>query len=276
MAQVIAGEPDEAARGPCQPSCALSGRKNMADESAILLRTTELTRRFGGLVAVAELNLEVRKGEVLGLIGPNGAGKSTTFNLISGFIKPSSGTLEIFGRDCTGMSPTTISRMGLARTFQHGSYMRTMTVRDNILVGTVHWLARASSAQRMKRVKETAAILGLTPYLESIAGALPHGIQRLVSIAIAFATRPRLLCLDEPLTGLNQTEVATTLDVFRLIRRDFGSTILLVEHNRKAVMALCERIVVLHHGQQLATGTPAEIRSNQHVITAYLGTSHGK
>ncbi|MFM0349113.1 ABC transporter ATP-binding protein [Paraburkholderia sp. RL17-347-BIC-D] len=246
----------------------------MTGENAILLRTTGLTRKFGGLVAVADLNLEIREGEVLGLIGPNGAGKSTTFNLISGFIKPSSGSLEVFGRDCTGLSPTTISRLGLTRTFQHGSYLRTMTVRDNILVGTVHWLAGASSTQRMKRVEETAAILGLTPHLESIASSLPHGLQRLVSIAIAFATRPKLLCLDEPLTGLNQTEVGTTLNILQSIRRDFGSTILLVEHNMKAVMSVCDRIVVLHHGRQLVTGTPAEVRSNKQVITAYLGSNH--
>jgi len=248
----------------------------MTAENAILLRTTGLTRKFGGIVAVADLNLEIREGEVLGLIGPNGAGKSTTFNLISGFIKPSSGSLEVFGRDCTGLSPTTISRLGLTRTFQHGSYLRTMTVRDNILVGTVHWLAGASSTQRRKRVEETAAILGLTPHLETIASSLPHGLQRLVSIAIAFATRPKLLCLDEPLTGLNQTEVVATLDILRSIRRDFGSTILLVEHNMKAVMSVCERIVVLHHGRQLVTGTPAEVRANKEVITAYLGSNHAR
>jgi branched-chain amino acid transport system ATP-binding protein len=244
------------------------------EEGKVLLRTQGLTRRFGGLVAVSDLTMEVRQGEILGLIGPNGAGKSTTFNLISGFMKPSSGTLEVFGQDCTGLPPVKISRMGLARTFQHGSYMKTMTVRDNILVGTVHALRGASSSQRSQRVEETAAILGLTPHLETVASSLPHGLQRLVSIAIAFATRPRLLCLDEPLTGLNQTEVAATLDVFRSIRSDFGSTILLVEHNMKAVMNVCDRIVVLHHGQQLATGTPSDIRSNEDVIKAYLGTRH--
>jgi branched-chain amino acid transport system ATP-binding protein len=248
----------------------------MTAEGSILLRTKGLTRRFGGLVAVSDLNLEVRQGEILGLIGPNGAGKSTTFNLISGFMKPSAGSLEVFGRDCTGLPATTISRMGVARTFQHGSYMRSMTVRDNILVGTVHWLRGARSSERMKRVEDTAAILGLTPHLETLASALPHGIQRLVSIAIAFATRPRLLCLDEPLTGLNQTEAVAILEVFRSIRSDYGSTILLVEHNMKAVMAVCERVVVLHHGQQLATGTPAEIRSNEQVINAYLGTRHAR
>jgi len=250
----------------------MSASTHARSDGAPLLRAVGLTKRFGGLVAVSGFDLEVRQGEILGLIGPNGAGKSTTFNLISGFIKPSAGSLEVFGRDCTGTSATKISRMGLTRTFQHGSYMRSLTVRDNILVGTVHWLSGRTA--RNRRVEETAAILGLSPYLEAIAGTLPHGIQRLVSIAIAFAARPRLLCLDEPLTGLNQTEVASTLDVFQSIRRDFGSTILLVEHNMKAVMAVCDRIVVLHHGQQLASGTPAEVRSNPEVIAAYLGGRH--
>jgi branched-chain amino acid transport system ATP-binding protein len=243
----------------------------MNASASVLLRAAGLTRRFGGLVAVSDLHFEIRRDEILGLIGPNGAGKSTTFNLISGFLKPSAGRLEIFGQDCTGLSPTKISRMGLVRTFQHGSYVRAMTVRDNILLGTVHW---QSGARRAAGVEETAGILGLTPYLDSTAGALPHGIQRLVSIAIAFAARPKLLCLDEPLTGLNQTEVAATLNVFQSIRRDFGCSILLVEHNMKAVMSVCDRIVVLHHGQQLATGTPGEIRGNDQVISAYLGHRH--
>jgi branched-chain amino acid transport system ATP-binding protein len=248
----------------------------MGETGEVLLRTEALTRRFGGLVAVSDLSMEVRQGEILGLIGPNGAGKSTTFNLISGFMKPTSGRLFIFGKECTRLSSTRISRMGLVRTFQHGSYMPTMTVRDNILVGTMHALARAGSAERMRRVEEAAAILGLTSHLQSIAKELPHGIQRLVGIAIAFAARPRLLCLDEPLTGLNQTEVALTLGVFRRIRSEFASTILLVEHNMKAVMAVCDRIVVLHHGQQLAMGTPDNVRRDQRVISAYLGTRHDK
>ncbi len=129
----------------------------MPQTHEILLRTTQLTRRFGGLVAVSNLTMEVRKGEILGLIGPNGAGKSTTFNLISGFMKPSAGKLEAFGQDCTGWAPTRISRMGLVRTFQHGSYMKTMSVRDNILVGTAHRLARAGSAARNAHVEETAS-----------------------------------------------------------------------------------------------------------------------
>jgi len=248
----------------------------MLGEDSPLLKTTGLTRRFGGLLAVSDLHFEVRRDEILGLIGPNGAGKSTTFNLISGFLRPTAGRLEVFGRNCTRISPIKISRMGLVRTFQHGSYVRTARVRDNILLGTVHGLSGAGRTDRNRRVEETAEILGLTPYLDNSAGTLPHGIQRLVSIAIAFAARPKLLCLDEPLTGLNQTEVATTLNVFQAIRRDFGCSILLVEHNMKAVMSVCDRIVVLHHGQQLATGTPAEIRNNDEVITAYLGKRHAK
>jgi branched-chain amino acid transport system ATP-binding protein len=242
---------------------------------APLLQTFGLTRIFGGLVAVSDLSLEIRPNEILGLIGPNGAGKSTTFNLISGFYKPSAGRLRVFGEDCTGKSPASISRRGLVRTFQHGSLMPSMTVRDNLLLGTIHWLSGARRVGRTARVEETAEVLGLTPHLDTVAGALPHGLQRLVSIGIAFAARPRLLCLDEPLTGLNQTEVERTLEVFQRTRREFGCSILLVEHNMKAVMSICDRIVVLHHGRQLASGSPAEIRSNPAVISAYLGMRHG-
>lgn len=236
-----------------------------------ILSTSELTRSFGGVLAVSNLSMEIHANEILGLIGPNGAGKSTTFNLISGFYKPTSGVLCIDGTDVTGKAPEAISRMGIARTFQHGSLMPSMTVLDNILIGAIGSLARASAKVRLDRAHETAELLGLQDRLEIIAGSLPHGLQRLVSIAIAFATRPRLLCLDEPLTGLNQTEVGSTLEVFRRIRQDFGSSILLVEHNMKAVMQVCDRIVVLHHGQKLASGTPNEIRQNPRVISAYLG-----
>jgi branched-chain amino acid transport system ATP-binding protein len=239
-----------------------------------LLETKGLTRRFGGLVAVNNVNFEIRPGEILGLIGPNGAGKSTTFNLISGFYKPSSGSLSIFGQDCTGKSSLAISRMGLVRTFQHGSLMPSMTVRDNILLGTLQKVS-GRDARRM-RAEETADMLGLTAYLAEPAGTLPHGIQRLVSIGIAFAARPRLLCLDEPLTGLSQTEVTNTLSMLERIRDDFDCSILLVEHNMKAVMKVCDRIVVLHHGEVLASGKPVEIRADHNVISAYLGHRNGQ
>jgi branched-chain amino acid transport system ATP-binding protein len=234
-----------------------------------LLTAERISRRFGGIVAVSEFSFEIRPGEVMGLIGPNGAGKSTTFNVISGFYKPSSGKLTFQGEDITGLSAPAISRRGLVRTFQHGSLLREMTVHDNILIGTLR--AVRHNAERESRVRETAELLGLGRLLDATAGSLPHGLQRMLSIAIAFAARPKLLCLDEPLTGLNSTEAASALEVMARIRDEFATTILLVDHNMRAVMRICDRIVVLNYGQKLAEGTPAEIRNNPDVIRAYLG-----
>jgi branched-chain amino acid transport system ATP-binding protein len=234
-----------------------------------LLTAERISRRFGGIVAVSEFSFEIRPGEVMGLIGPNGAGKSTTFNVISGFYKPSSGRLTFQGEDITGLSAPAISRRGLVRTFQHGSLLREMTVHDNILIGTLR--AVRHNAERESRVRETAELLGLGRLLDATAGSLPHGLQRMLSIAIAFAARPKLLCLDEPLTGLNSTEAASALEVMARIRDEFATTILLVDHNMRAVMRICDRIVVLNYGQKLAEGTPAEIRNNPDVIRAYLG-----
>ncbi len=248
----------------------------MNHDSSPLVKTENISRRYGGLMAVSNLCFEVHAGEILGLIGPNGAGKSTTFNLISGFVKPSSGKLHINGKDVTGQSAAQISRMGLVRTFQHGSLMKSLSVHDNILIGAIGAIQAGHGNAREERVKESLQMLELEPYLNEIAGNLPHGIQRLVSIAIAFAAHPRLLCLDEPLTGLNQTEATNTLNLLRRIREQQRCAILLVEHNMKAVMQICERIVVLHHGQMLATGTPTEIRSNENVVAAYLGSKHAK
>lgn len=248
----------------------------MTERGAPLLSTKGLTRRFGGLVAVSELDLEILPGEIVGLIGPNGAGKSTTFNLISGFLRPSSGSLHIFGKRCLRTGPVSISRMGLSRTFQHGSLMPSMSVRDNIFLGTVHVLSGTRRSMRATRVDETASILGLGPYMDEVAGSLPHGIQRLVSVGIALAARPKLLCLDEPLTGLNQTEVSALLRVFQRMRDEFDCSVLLVEHNMAAVMSVCDRIVVMHHGKHLATGTPEAIRSDKSVISAYLGKRYEK
>jgi len=234
-----------------------------------LLIAQDLSRRFGGLLAVSDLSFEVQAGEVLGLIGPNGAGKSTTFNVISGFYRPTSGRLSFRGEDITGMSASAISRRGLVRTFQHGSLLRDMSVHDNILIGALR--AVRDNPGRERRVRETAELLGLGGLLHAMAGSLPHGLQRMLSIAIAFATRPKLLCLDEPLTGLNSTEAAAALAVIRRIRDEYATTILLVDHNMRAVMRICDRIAVLNYGQKLAEGTPEEIRNNPDVIRAYLG-----
>lgn len=235
----------------------------------ILLKVEKLTRRFGGLTAVSNLSFDVQKGEILGLIGPNGAGKSTTFNCVSGFYPASEGRIEFLGEDISKMNTAQVCHKGLVRTFQHDSLLTDMTVYDNILIATFSTISVKS--ERVRRVHETAEILSLSDHLQEIAGNLPHGLQRMVSIAIAFATRPKLLCLDEPLTGLNQTEVGGALAIFRRIRDEFKLSILLVEHNMKAVMEICDRIVVLDHGIFLAAGSPLEIKQNPAVISAYLG-----
>ncbi len=240
-----------------------------AGAAAPILRAEGLVRRFGGLTAVSDFSFDLRQGEIVGLIGPNGAGKSTTFNMLSGFHRPSAGRLWFLGEEITGRSATRISRMGLVRTFQHESLLAEMTVLDNILVAASH-LVRGHAA-RLARARESAHLTGLEGHLAEKAGNLPHGSQRMLSIAIALATRPKLLCLDEPLTGLQGQEVSAALDLFEMIRSELNISILLVEHNMRAVMRICDRILVLDHGRLLAQGRPEEISRNEAVIEAYLG-----
>lgn len=239
----------------------------MAD--AALLSAVGLSRQFGGVRAVSNLSFSIHQGEILGLIGPNGAGKSTTFNLVSGYYRPHAGRLTFAGRDITGLKPSIVSRLGLVRTFQHNSLLGELSVYDNILTGCYAFVR--DSTERDRRIRETADLVGLTPLLDEEGRNLPHGHQRLLSIAIAFASRPRLLCLDEPLTGLNGQEMTHALSVVRRIRDEFDTTILLVDHNMRAVMQTCGRIIVLNFGEKLAEGTPQEISSNPDVIRAYLG-----
>ncbi|MBC7138889.1 MAG: ABC transporter ATP-binding protein [Defluviimonas sp.] len=247
----------------------MNGEASTVTGGEVILRAERLERRFGGLTAVSDFSFELRAGEILGLIGPNGAGKSTTFNLISGFIRPSGGRLVVMGRDVTGASATTISRMGLVRTFQHDSLLSEMSVVDNILVGASH--RQRGHEKRMEKVREVAAMTGLADHLDTIAGNLPHGLQRMLSIAIALAAEPRILCLDEPLTGLQGAEVGAALDLFERLRTAHGLTILLVEHNMRAVMRACDRLIVLNYGRLLAEGSPEEVSRNEAVIEAYLG-----
>ena len=237
---------------------------------APLLRVSNLTRRFEGLAAVDDLSFEVAPGEILGLVGPNGAGKSTTFDLISGLRRASSGETYFAGRNITRMKAAAVSRLGLVRTFQHASYFQGMTVYDNVALGVMN---AAGSADAKRRRAETAIeLLGLGDVAGEMADALPHGRQRMLSIAIALGPSPRLLCLDEPLTGLNLTESRLALRAIERIRTEEGAAILLVDHNMRAVMQVCERIVVLNGGKFLAEGTPAQIQRNPDVVSAYLGS----
>jgi len=244
----------------------------------MLLTGQNLSKQFKGLLAVSGVDIRIARGEIVGLIGPNGAGKSTTFNLLSGFLRPTSGSLEIAGADMSKAKPERISRQGLVRTFQHGSYLPSMSVRDNVLIGCLggRRTGRVAASEQEQVIAQAIALFGLAGHENDIARNLPHGLQRLVSMAMAFAARPSLLCLDEPLTGLNQTEAMAVLAIFRRMREEHGISILLVEHNMKAVMDICDRIVVLDYGVFLATGTPQEIQTNPDVISAYLGKRHEK
>ena len=236
---------------------------------APILRVEGLTRRFGGVRAVDNLSCVVNSSEILGLIGPNGAGKSTMFNLISGFLKPTSGRVYFNEHRIDGMSSAAIGRRGLVRTFQHDSLFKGLSVIDNVLVGAT--IAARGKNERQAIAAKTLEMFGLAEFGGELGGKLPHGYQRLLSMAIAYAARPKLLCLDEPLTGLNQPETARVLATIRRLRTEEGLSVLFVEHNTRAVMSLCDRIVVINQGRHLAEGTPAQIVQNPAVIEAYLG-----
>jgi branched-chain amino acid transport system ATP-binding protein len=222
----------------------------------------------------------VEEGEIVGLIGPNGAGKTTCFNLLSGFLPPTAGTITFADGSLTGLKPHHIVARGLVRTFQHTTLFQDMTVLQNVLMG-LHLHSRKGIApvlfsrhafppDEIDRCHEVLAFTGLRELADQRAKNLPHGHQRTLGIAMALAVRPRLLMLDEPVTGMNIDESQRIMALIKTIR-DRGTTILLVEHNMRAVMGTCERIVVLNFGQKLAEGTPAAVSSNPDVIAAYLG-----
>lgn len=245
-----------------------------------LLEAHNLTKHFGGLAAVNRVDLTVHDGEIVGLIGPNGAGKTTCFNLLSGFLPPTDGTITFAGVPTLGLKPYEMVARGLVRTFQQTTLFQEMTVLQNVLMGLhqhsrrglgrvlASW--RAFPSDEIARCHEVLAFTGLTAMSEQLAKSLPHGHQRTLGIAMALAVRPRLLMLDEPVTGMNLDESLRVMQLVKTIR-DRGTTILLVEHNMRAVMGTCERIIVLNFGQKLVEGTPAEVASNPDVIAAYLG-----
>ncbi|MGE5189145.1 MAG: ABC transporter ATP-binding protein [Gemmatimonadota bacterium] len=250
----------------------------------MILETRALSKHFGGIRAVDELDLSLAGGELVGLIGPNGSGKTTVFNLVTGIYAPDAGSVSFDGRDIGGLPPHRINRLGIARTFQNIRIFRNLSVLDNVKVAR-HALAaygpvaavcrtgrfRAGETGMTEECGELLEIFSLRDRRHEVAGNLPYGDQRKLEIARALASRPRVLLLDEPAAGMNPFEVARLKKLILDIRERFGLTILLIEHRMSLVMEICERIAVMDFGRLIAQGRAAEIRGNPRVVEAYLG-----
>ena len=249
-----------------------------------ILKATDLSIVFGGLKAVDNFNIEIKKGELVGLIGPNGAGKTTVFNMLTGVYVPTSGTVELRGQDVTKLVPHKRVNIGISRTFQNIRLFKRMSVLENVKVASnIHmnyglfagiFKTKKYWEQENKATEEAMEILevlGLAEYANEESQNLPYGKQRKLEIARALASHPAIICLDEPAAGMNPIETEELMATIKIVREKFDTAVLLIEHDMKLVMGICEWITVLSFGKVIATGTPDEIKNNQEVITAYLG-----
>ncbi|MGH7006514.1 MAG: ABC transporter ATP-binding protein, partial [Alphaproteobacteria bacterium] len=235
------------------------------------LEARSVSVRFDGLKALEEVDLSVRSGAILGLIGPNGAGKTTLVNVVTGFQRPTSGSVHLSGVEVTDWVPHRIARAGLARTFQAVRLFPDLTVAENVEIAAVAHGGSRAGARR--RAAEVLAFLGLAPHADRRAAELPYGDERWVGIARALAARPKLLLMDEPAAGLNEAETDHLRQAVLGIRDMFGCGVLVIEHNMKLIMGLCDRVQVLEHGRTLAAGTPGDVAANAEVRRAYLGAA---
>ncbi len=247
-----------------------------------VLRLDHLTMRFGGVVAVNDLSMDINKGEIVALIGPNGAGKTTAFNMVTGVYTPTEGKVILGGNDITGKRPDEITKLGVARTFQNIRLFSSMTVFDNVLIAkhlrrtsnvfTATFRLNMKEEKRMRaETLELLKIVGLEGVKDELATSLPYGQQRRLEIARALATQPTLLLLDEPAAGMNPQETEELGEFIKEIKDRFNLTVFLIEHHMNLVMGISDRIYVIDFGKQIAEGTPAEIQDNPAVIAAYLG-----
>jgi len=247
-----------------------------------MFEVRNLSKNFGGLAAISDLSLEVEEGEIRGIIGPNGAGKTTLFNVISGVYKPTKGKIIYQRKEISGLKSSQVAEIGVVRTFQRTALFHNFTVLENVLVArhlqaqggllkTIFGSNRLIEKAHEKKASEIIDFMGLSDLKDELAFNLPHGHQRALGIAIALASEPKLLMLDEPVTGMDPTETQHMRGLIKQVRDEWSMTILLVEHDMKVVMGICDKISVLNFGKKLAEGLPKQILENPDVIEAYLG-----